>query len=176
MGRLDPKYSSEQKQAIVHAIVDQGMTARRATELAAQGALEKGLAPFKMPISTAHSFTRRAKHSWQAMSDRGDFHRAILHTAETQLSLLKWQVELIQKRQEESDGELEKDDISKLRLIGGSLRELGKLVEETRRGQRLRAPQRVEPESNPADEAVLEGMLEKLKAAENGSARDNGSS
>jgi hypothetical protein len=60
MGRFDPKYSHEQRRAIVRLIVDKGYEVREAVELAAEGI--DGLEPFEMPRSTAGGLAAHERH------------------------------------------------------------------------------------------------------------------
>jgi len=52
MGRFDPKYSAEQKEAVIAAQVEAGMSSTEAVAYARDGKYE-GLGPFEMPQSTA---------------------------------------------------------------------------------------------------------------------------
>lgn len=59
MGSHPVKYSDQQKDAIVAAVLDQGLSAREATQRAAVGELEPP--PFDMPVSTAQTIVTDAK-------------------------------------------------------------------------------------------------------------------
>lgn len=59
VGRFAPRYSDEQKTAIVAAILDDEFPAQDAVDRASAG--ELGLPPFDMPISTARGYVTRAR-------------------------------------------------------------------------------------------------------------------
>jgi hypothetical protein len=54
-----PIYSDEQRAAIIEAVLEDGLSARRAVEEARLGGL--GIAAFEMPVSTAQGIVRHAK-------------------------------------------------------------------------------------------------------------------
>lgn len=60
MARSQSKYSDEQREGILRAVHDRGLTAELAVELAASGSLEADLDPFTMPAATARTLIARA--------------------------------------------------------------------------------------------------------------------
>jgi len=61
MGRFAVKYSREQKDALLRAILDERQTAREAIAKAAKGQLGD-VEPFDMPLSTARDLAKHARH------------------------------------------------------------------------------------------------------------------
>lgn len=60
MARSQSKYSEQQREGILRAVHDRGLTAERAVELAASGSLEADLDPFDMPAATARTLIAKA--------------------------------------------------------------------------------------------------------------------
>jgi hypothetical protein len=69
MGR-GPFYSDEQREAIIKAVLEDGLSARQAVEKARLGDL--GIAAFEMPVSTAQGIVRHARlrGTRESLSDR----------------------------------------------------------------------------------------------------------
>jgi hypothetical protein len=75
VGRHAAKYSDEQRDAIVAAVLDRGLSAREATVKAAVGELEAP--PFDMPVSTAQAIVTDAKHRGRVAINRDRLHKLV---------------------------------------------------------------------------------------------------
>ena len=98
MGR-GPLYSDEQREAIISAVLEDGLSARQAVEKASLGGL--GLAAFEMPVSTAQGIVRQAKHrgTRDRLSDR------LAQGADRLLSVAEREIADVENLKAESDGD-----------------------------------------------------------------------
>ena len=70
-----PTYSGEQRDAIVAAVLDDGLTAREASVKAAAGELDT--APFDLPLSTAQAIVTDAKNRGRVADNTDRLHRLV---------------------------------------------------------------------------------------------------
>jgi hypothetical protein len=75
MGRNAVRYSDDQRDAIVAAVLDQGFSAREAIVKAAAGELEPPA--FEMPVSTAQAIVTDAKHRGRTADNTDRFHQLV---------------------------------------------------------------------------------------------------
>jgi hypothetical protein len=137
MGRFDPLYNKEQRQAIVRAIVDEGCSAAEGVRRAAEGSL--GTAPFDMPLSTARGLatrerTRQTKQQLRALEREEPGIAARIR--DQALYILKQELTEIEERQHEG----EEIDLVRVRRIARSAREIQRLSAAVEATASLRAP------------------------------------
>ena len=125
MGRSRSKYSDEQREGIVRAVRERGVTAEQAVELAAAGALDSNLDPFEMPAATARSILAKAERGRAA----GELHglanidpAAVVRVISNARDALARDVERIKERG--ADHDLTAEELQRLRLALRGLREV----------------------------------------------------
>jgi hypothetical protein len=94
-----PFYSDAQREAVIKAVLEDGLSARKAVEEARLGRLEVG--PFDMPVSTAQGIVRHAK----MFRTRENFSDRLAQAADRLLSVAERGVADAEKRNSENDGD-----------------------------------------------------------------------
>ena len=173
MGRFDRKYSDEQRQAIIDAQLEDGLSARKAVELAETGHL--GLPAFYMPPSTASGLAVRARrrHARTAITEDHDLadrvDQACARLIEVGLRIAKAEIDLLQE-QASGDEALPTQSLSRIQKLGSLLREMRKLAMEPAAQPR----HQWEEEGSDEHEPLIEQMMADYEAlvSEEGSTGD----
>lgn len=148
MGRLNPKWTQEQAEAIGHAMVSIGMSAHEATTAAAKGDLA-GLPAFDMPENTARECARnyRQMHNPQQLQPGTIDH----DIARIELVVSK----IVHDLADKAEANPEQFDVTDLRKAARLTEELEKL----RRGIQARAkhdrPRTPTPQPSPNVSTLL---------------------
>ena len=163
MGRFDRKYTNEQRQAIIDAQLENGLSARKAVELAETGQL--GLPAFYLPPSTAGGLAARARrrHARTAVTEDDDLaarvDQACARLIEVGLSHARAEIESLQK-QASGEEPLPTQSLSGIQKVGSLLREMRKLAREP-----AAQPRHQPEEDGPVEhESLIEQMTADYEA------------
>ena len=99
VGRFDPKYTDEQRDAIARAVNDRGMSAPEAVRAAAEGL--DGLEPFTMPESTARDVAGVARQ--QPTQPGADYAAQLRSFQDRGLTLIEQEMTKAEERQKQGD-------------------------------------------------------------------------
>ncbi len=126
MGRMEPRYSKDQRVAIVTAIVDEGMDPKVAVDLAAKGELHD-LESFEFNLNTAKSYAgeerrRRRGHEIQAVRQNGRPEERLDALTAQSLAILEANISRIERAA--LQGKMSMRDVQLLREMVKCAREL----------------------------------------------------
>lgn len=165
MGRFDPKYTDEQREAIASAMIDRGMSAPEAVKAASEGL--DGLEPFTVPESTARDIAGAARQQRPPVPIE-DYGARLRGIQERGMVLLERELTRVEKSSEQ--GKLTNPDwtqLTKLMRFGRALRDLGPAPQPSG------APPAKESAPAPAG-GTVDAMLARLNAAGNGDGDSHG--
>jgi hypothetical protein len=152
MGRLSSLYSSDQRDAVIQAVLDDDLSAREAVEKARVGHL--GVAAFDMPVSTAQQIVHQAKLRGRVdgLSDRS------IHAVEKLLAYVERRMAKVEQLEKEGNA----DDVLAKRAAA-MMREVEKLIAalELRAEVAHQAPAARAPTAGTAEgpSPLMEAML-----------------
>lgn len=110
MSHFTPRYSAEQTQAIVDAVLKRGLSAPAACRAAESG--ELGLPPFQYNVHTAYAKVARAeRHEQRQQAAKEDPRAALAEMAKSMVAVLREEVEKLANLQ--GKGRLDADRFTK---------------------------------------------------------------
>ncbi len=127
MGRYDPTYAPEEREAIIHAVLDEGLSARQAVERAAAG--ELGIPAFEMPVSTAQDIVGDAKRNVTV----GEYRDRLEALAARGLAVVEGEMDAVERTH--ADGRGRADQARLKRAVQGA-QHLARLIDLLEPGSR----------------------------------------
>lgn len=158
-----PKFSDEQRAAIVRAQLDDGMTSADAVRAAAAGELE--IEPFEMSEARARQFAadaeRDARAEQMASAERAEPGR-IASLVDLEFKLIENEL----KRMADAQAEGEEIDLDRLRQIGKATYEVQRAADGGRRRARTaHQPPKDAPQGSPTLKLIREMLSRDQDAA-----------
>ncbi len=142
MGRLETKWTAEQREAVATAYLDRGIRpAKRIQQLARTGQLAPGLEPLDMPTSTIYAAARQLQQRRAGEALRGQspartsqtvqgLRRRLTIVADRELGIL----EAEQLKANKTSEPQQRRRITLIRELGRAVREIAALPQEGERG------------------------------------------
>lgn len=131
MGRFDPKYTDRQREAVIAAIVDRGMSAPKACKRAAEGTLEDDLEPFDFPPNTARDYARRERNKRAGRAARakeqGTIEDRLEAFGDRAMAMLEHGLDRLEHKQKKRKQALSSNEIERGRKLTSWARELRSL-------------------------------------------------